>query len=224
MNPTVGIVIPAFIPSEQHMLFLDNCIESVKKQTYKNIVTVIVYNGPNKKNYDNCITVDLPYKTSAAVARNIGASILHNCKYFCFLDADDMFAPDKVEKQLQIMIDENLDFCFTEKVNINNDGTRIDEAYIYKDIVSHDEIKLMFPRTNVLTLSSSMIKSSSFFSCGMFPASIEYQIQHQYGHLNSKNATYEDYLLWVTAISKNYVFKKIKDQLTYYRVGSTVER
>lgn len=224
MNPTIGIIIPAFIPSEQHILFLDKCIESVKKQKYKNLFTVIVYNGPNRKNYNNCISVDLSYKTSAAVARNIGASILNNCEYFCFLDADDMFAADKVEKQVQVMIDENIDFCFTEPVNINIDGTQRDEAYIYKDISSHDEIKSMLPKINMLPLSSSMIKSSSFFSCGMFPASIEYQIQHHYGHLNSKNATYEDYLLWVSAISKNYVFKKLKDQLTYCRVGSTVER
>ena len=108
--------------------------------------------------------------------------------------------------------------------NLTFDGSYRNEAYIYNDISSHDEIKSMLPKTNMLPLSSSMIKSSSFFSCGMFPASIEYQIQHQYGHLNSKNATYEDYLLWVTAINKNYVFKKLRDQLTYCRVGSTVER
>jgi glycosyltransferase involved in cell wall biosynthesis len=224
MYPKIGIIIPAYLPTEEYIYFLDKCVDSIKQQTYKNIEITIVYNGPINKHYEDCNIVNLKTKTSAAIARNVGASISNNCNYFCFLDADDFFVVNKIEKQLEICLKENIDFCFTEPININKDGSERQETYSYKNISSHDEIKSKLSEVNFLPLSSCMIKSESFFSCGMFPASIEYQIRHAYGHLNSKNTTCEDYLLWVTAIEKNCIFKKLKEQLTYCRVGSSVER
>ena len=89
--------------------FLENCIESVLKQTYKNFELIIV----DDMSTDNSIDTILKYqeqdtrvhlicnnrKRYNGGSRNIGIEFAldyYNFDYFCFLDSDDWWKHDKV--------------------------------------------------------------------------------------------------------------------------------
>lgn len=223
MDNKISIVIPAYLPSQSYYSFLDYAIESIYKQTYKNFVITIVFNGPFFKNYNNVQSIVLPHKTSAAVARNIGASLNWNSDYLCFLDADDAFVEHKLETQLQTCNNENLDFCFTDSKIIDENNTVLGKYKINSLAYENEEIKKILPYENVLITSTSMIKTTSFFKAGMFVAANEYGIKDPSTQKNEYGNYFEDYYLWITAIN-NFKFKKIQQDLCLYRKNTSVER
>jgi len=81
MNALISVVIPT-IPERKK--YLDNAINSVKNQTYKNIELIIVTEGK-----------------SAGASRNIGIKKARG-NYIAFLDDDDTWHPEKLEKQLKL--------------------------------------------------------------------------------------------------------------------------
>jgi len=223
MNNKISIIIPAYLPSDSYYKFLDYAIESIYSQTYKNFSITIVFNGPFFKNYNNVQSIVLPYKTSAAIARNIGASLNWDSDYLCFLDADDAFIEHKLETQLHICNNEDVDFCFTDAKTIDENNKIIGKYKINSSAHEHEEIKKYIPYENVLITSTSMIKTTSFFKAGMFVAANEYGIKDSSTQKNEYGNYFEDYYLWITAIN-NFKFKKISQDLCLYRENTSVER
>lgn len=220
----VCVVIPAYLPSKQHIDFLTRSVESVQKQSYDNIKTIIVFNGCSPIGYDNVKSLVIKNKCSAAIARNVGASYCIESDYICFLDSDDLYEEKKIELQLNYCIKNNTDFCFTESIKVDKENKVIENYSYHNNCFTTEHIKAVLPNENILVTSSSMIKTSSFFECGMFCPSIEYNITNNGKHHNEKNCVFEDYYLWQNALNKGYNFSKMPLFLTRYRVNSSVER
>jgi len=220
----ISIVIPAYLPNEKYISFLNQAVESCKCQTIKPYKIIIVYNGPVVHKINGVKNINLKIKTSASVARNIGAANCLDSDYFCFLDADDYFHPEKIEKQIKTCLENNLDFCFTEAIKVDENNKVLGE-FTYKQNASNTEtIKSILPFDNVLVNSSVMIKKESFLKAGMFCPTNEYKIAINGPHNNANGAVYEDYLLWYNALHNNFSFRKIPEFLTYYRVNTSVAR
>lgn len=103
-QPLVSVVIPFY--SGKDWLF--EAIKSVLNQTYKNI-EVLVINDGSSENIDDIINKFKPRirvikKTNGgpASARNLGIKIAKG-KYIAFLDSDDLWLPEKLEKQINFM-------------------------------------------------------------------------------------------------------------------------
>jgi glycosyltransferase involved in cell wall biosynthesis len=114
-QPLVSIIIPAY-NAEQ---FIDETINSICKQTYKNLEVIIVDDSSTdktvslvnawKKDFITCIPND-GLKGSAS-ARNTGIKKASG-KYIAFFDADDIMFPGKIEKQVEVLEkDLTLDIC-----------------------------------------------------------------------------------------------------------------
>ena len=224
MISIVSVIIPAYLPDSSYIKFLEQAVNSCKNQSYPIHRIVVVFNGPVVSNIDNILEIDLKTKTSASIARNIGAANCLDSDYLCFLDADDYFHPNKIEKQLNACLESNLDFCFTEAIKVNENGSVIEEFRYTQNASSSEELKRILPHDNVLVNSSVMVKKDSFIKAGMFCPTNEYKIAINGPHNNSNGAVYEDYLLWYNSLRNNYIFKKIPDFLTYYRVNTSVAR
>lgn len=104
-NEMVTIIVTSY----NYGQYLDECINSLHNQTYKNIEIIIVDDGSNdlftlnklhelKKHGENIIHIE---NSGVSVARNIG---VQNAKgnYIIFLDGDDKLAPQFVEKVMEI--------------------------------------------------------------------------------------------------------------------------
>jgi glycosyltransferase involved in cell wall biosynthesis len=223
-DPKVTVVIPAYLPNEDYFVFLEKAVESVFSQTYKNIELSIIFNGPYHKNITGANNIVLNYKTSAAVARNIGAAISNSSNYFAFLDADDYYDPLKIEKQINNSMTENIDFVFTEANVVDKEGKLCGEYPFTNNAYDTENLKTLLLQDNVLILSSSLIKAEAFFKCGMFSPTNEYRILGNPKHHNNNGNLCEDYFLWISALAKGFTFKKIPERLTYYRLNTSVAR
>ena len=118
----VSVIIPTF----NRFKYLLNAIESVKKQTYKNIEIIVVNDCSTEKeyyNYDfgnNIIVIHLDKNSKnifgyacAGYVRNQGINASTGF-YIAFLDDDDVWFPNKIEIQLNKMKETNCEMSCTE--------------------------------------------------------------------------------------------------------------
>ncbi len=103
MDPLFSIIIPTYNRAD----LLKLCLDSVVAQTYSNWEAIVVDNYSTDDNEE----VALSYNDSRirfyknhnngiiAVSRNYGLSLAKG-DFICFLDSDDMWTPDKLEKSL----------------------------------------------------------------------------------------------------------------------------
>lgn len=124
MDNLVSIITPSY-KSEN---FISQTIESVLNQTYQNWELIIVDDAsPDNANKiieefckkDNRIRlIKLEKNSGPAVARNTAIKEAKG-RYIAFLDADDMWLPQKLEKQIEFMKKNNFSFTFTYYKKVN---------------------------------------------------------------------------------------------------------
>ena len=101
--PLVSIIIPVYNGAN----YLGQAIDSALNQTYKNIEIIVVDDGSNDNGSTKAIAnaygerIHYYYKenggTGAAI--NYGISLMHG-EYVSWLSHDDLYKPDKIEKQV----------------------------------------------------------------------------------------------------------------------------
>lgn len=103
-EPRVSILIPVYNGSN----FLDEAIQSALSQNYKNIEIIVVNDGSSDggatsaiaKHYGDQIRYFEKDNSGVGGALNFAVSQMDG-DYFTWLSHDDLFLPDKVEKQIQ---------------------------------------------------------------------------------------------------------------------------
>ena len=116
-NTLVSIITPSY-KSEK---FIAATIKSVLSQTYTDWEMIIVDDvSPDTSNKvidtyiqkDNRIKlIQLEQNSGPAIARNTAIETAKG-RYIAFLDADDLWLPDKLEKQIDFMSKKNLSFTY----------------------------------------------------------------------------------------------------------------
>ena len=126
-NPVVSVITPVYNAEK----FLKETIDSVLKQSYKDFEYLLIDdcstdNSPEiVKAYaekDSRVKyIKLRENSGAAVARNTG---LENAQgsYIAFIDSDDVWYADKLEKQLAFMREKNEAFTYTKYEHITEEG------------------------------------------------------------------------------------------------------
>lgn len=122
----VSIITPVYNAEE----FIGQTIDSVLKQTYVDWELLLIDDCSSDssadiiKNYldDKRIKyIKLDKNSGAAVTRNTGLSNA-NGRYIAFLDSDDIWKPDKLEKQINLTKEKNVGFVFTSYRYITQNG------------------------------------------------------------------------------------------------------
>jgi glycosyltransferase involved in cell wall biosynthesis len=178
------------------------------EQTFKDLEVVIVNDGST----DNTAQIIGPYLNNPRVqylredhvghpaAKNIG---IKNCQapLIAFLDADDIWLPSKIEKQIALFEQNpNLGVAFTKREFIDEQGQKFDrqDYTLYRGKV----IEQLF-LNNFVCFSSSMVSRKAFDEHGILDESIP------------DNCDYE---LWLR-IARTFPFDFVDDQLVKYRTG-----
>ena len=123
----VSIIMPCF-NSERHVR---ESINSVINQTYKNWELIIIDDASNdstveivKNIFNNDSRLKLIQNEShngAAISRNIGINAAKG-SYVAFLDSDDLWKKNKLQKQISFMQENNYFFTYTYYDNFNEVG------------------------------------------------------------------------------------------------------
>lgn len=125
----VTIITPT-IPSRRKLL-LEQCIASVKEQTYREIEHVIVQDGPSPEGVPDpegvrFVTLGrnwrafLENNSVGGVARYVGCALARG-EYIAYLDDDDRYMPFHVEKLVNLLEDKGADFVFSKMNQMKED-------------------------------------------------------------------------------------------------------
>lgn len=105
-NPKVSIVIPVYNGAN----YLKEAIDSALAQTYKNIEIIVINDGSNDKGATEKIAKSYGKKIRYFKKANGGVSTALNLgiekmtgEYFSWLSHDDMYYPEKIEKQIKFL-------------------------------------------------------------------------------------------------------------------------
>ncbi|MDO8241156.1 MAG: glycosyltransferase [Candidatus Moranbacteria bacterium] len=202
-NPLVSIIIPVFNGAN----YLREAIESVSAQTYVNIETIIVNDGSTDdtekiaKSYGDKIRYFAKENGGVSSALNLALKEMKG-EYFSWLSHDDLFLPNRLEKQIEILAtlkDRNVilysDFEFIDENARKIKTMRLD----HKMLMSKPEYALFHGHINGNTL---LIPKKAF---------------DQYGFFDEKLKCTQDYAKWFEMM-KTYKFIHLPAVLAKYRV------
>ena len=129
-NALVSVITPSYNCSS----YIEKTILSVLNQTYKNWEMLIT----DDCSQDNSVDIIKKYAEKDAriklfqLAVNSGAGVARNKsiehaqgKYIAFLDSDDMWTPDKLEKQIAFMEDKQCALSYTSYMTIDENDKLI---------------------------------------------------------------------------------------------------
>lgn len=199
-EPLVSIITPLY-NSEK---FIGETIESVLNQTYKNWEMIIVNdcskdNGPKiveeycKK--DNRIKLFNNEKNMGVSFTRNKAIDISKGKYIAFLDSDDLWKKEKLEKQINFMEKENIILSYTSYEKINEDGSKrgvieVPLSLDYKELLKNCLIGFL-----TAIYRKEELKNERF-----------------------QNTKVEDYIFWLNILKKIDYAYGINENLASYRV------
>ena len=182
--------------------YIEQSINSVLAQTYHNWELLIVNDGSSDGTQDILniyVQRDSRIKSfyqpngKQGKARNLAIA---NSKgeYLAFLDADDIWLPEKLSIQLSEIQTSKADLIFSKAYIIDSDGKNKDEIIsghigYFK---GNDGVEKMIEMNRVPILTV-LVKKQSVLQVGAFEEDISI-------------ANAEDYHLWLKLIMNNYVF------------------
>lgn len=143
----VSVIVPIYNVE----LYLDNCIESILNQTYKNIEIILVDDGSTDSSlticnkYKNNKNLKVIHKKNGGVssARNIGMKNSTG-EFICFVDGDDYIMPDYVEYLLNMITKYNTDIALTTSVFTNYNMKQVPDKIRVIDNISAQEMILCY--------------------------------------------------------------------------------
>jgi glycosyltransferase involved in cell wall biosynthesis len=188
---------------------LRESIDSALKQTYGNIEIIVVLDKPDNTElrslitqyadcHDNITPVFNDVNMGPALVKNVGAK---NAKgeYLAILDGDDISFPERIEKEFDVLIEENLDLTATNVVPINEAGKR-GAPQKHREITEIN-FRKTFLHSNPINHSTVFMRTSLFRRLG--------------GYRNIRGA--EDYDLWARFLTAGARMRIISEPLVYHR-------
>ena len=200
MEYLISIITPTYNCAQ----FIGETIKSVINQTYTNWEMIIVDDASNdnteevvKSIKDERIKyIRLKENSGAATARNIAMENASG-KFMAFLDSDDIWIKDKLEKQVKFMIDNNYNFTCTAYEKMNEKGDSLNKVFKPKKKADYNRILLDCPVGN----STVMYNVSNL---GKF----------QVPNIRKRN----DDALWLQILKKEKFIEGMPDILMKYRI------
>lgn len=127
MDKWISVIIPVYNAEN----YLDNCIASVREQTFDNWEIILVDDGSTDKSSVICDTWALEDERirvihtenqGAAAARNTGIKYATGL-YVCFIDADDIVDSNYLEYHIELLKEYKADIsvCGYRKIYVSND-------------------------------------------------------------------------------------------------------
>lgn len=186
--------------------FIAETIEAIQAQTYENWEMCIV---------DDCSTDDtkavvegymandsrikyycLPENSGAAVARTKAMELAQG-EFMAFCDSDDLWLPEKLEKQLAFMEKTGFAFTCTAYEQIDEDGNSLNRVIKTIDKTDYNRLLLDCPVGN----------STVMYNVGVMG-------KFQVPNIRKRN----DDALWLTMLKKEKYIRGMPDMLMRYRI------
>ncbi|MBZ9624559.1 glycosyltransferase [Clostridium sp. FP2] len=201
-------MISVIIPTYNNEIYICDAIESVLVQTYKDLEIIVVDDGSSdgtkeilSKYLDKIIYV---YKENGgeASARNLGLALAKG-EYVTFLDGDDLYKSDKVEKQIKAFLENPLVDVVYNDVDVVDSNLKylytLKSEGVYED--RDDFLCMTLVRQRIPAPASMMVKRKFEIKDVKFP-------EHY-----SNSADYE----FTIKLAQKCTFKYLSESIYIYR-------
>ena len=204
-NTLVSIIMPAWNSEKT----ITDSIQSVLSQTYESWELIVINDAsqdrtvaivdsfaseePRIKILTNKENKGVSYSRKRGVAEAKG-------EWIAFLDSDDLWTKDKLEKQTALFESNQADLIFTGSAFIKADGTpyswimRIPEKIIYRELL----------KQNVISNSSVLVRKELLQK-----------------HMVDGDYIHEDYACWLGCLREGTRAQGIDEPLLIYRISAT---
>lgn len=199
----VSIITPVFNSAKT----IAETIASVQAQTYPNWEMLIVMDSGTKDNTADIVRLvaekdprikffEIKNGRGVSMSRNLALREAQG-QFVAFLDSDDWWLPDKLEKQIATMKTSSAHFSCGGYRKISEDGTRLGKLRLPPPVQTYRSL-----------LSNNLI------SC---PTTMYDQIA--LGKFQLKEHAHEDYIFWLAIIKKAGTCLGIQEDMARYRVS-----
>ncbi|MFI0490942.1 glycosyltransferase family 2 protein [Flavobacterium sp.] len=201
-NPLVSIITPTF-NSEK---FITQTIKSIQDQTYINWEMIIVDDCSSDKTVSiiaDFVKLDsriqlfqLEKNSGTGIARNYALTKTKG-RYISFLDSDDLWKPEKLEKQINFLLTNKLPFTFSFYECIDESGKSLNKRVEAPINLSYKQL---------------------FFCNYVGNLTGIYEVKY-FGKITiSSIRKRQDWMLWLTILKKIKSAQAIPESLAYYRI------
>jgi len=198
----VSIITPAYNAER----FIAETIKSVLNQTYPHWEMIIVDDCSRDRTVQivkeytkkdpRIRLIELEQNSGSAIARNTAMDHARG-KYLAFLDSDDYWLPEKLEKQVAFMEAKNIAFSFTRYVRVREDGTETAMVSKVPEIVTYEDLM----KQCVIGCLTVMLDKEKI------------------GDMRMVNIrTRQDYAFWLKILRKGYLAYGYPEVLAHYRL------
>ncbi len=167
--PLVSIILPYY----KKINYIANTLNSVLNQTYQDFEIILIYDDTK---LDDLLLIQNDFKDNPKIkiiknTKNLGAGISRNIgikhskgEIIAFIDSDDLWLPNKLEKQTKFMKENNFQFTFCDydKKLSNNKVIRVispKEVLNYNDLLKSNDIGLSTVQINKNIISDDLFPS-----------------------------------------------------------------
>lgn len=196
----VSIIVPAY-KSEK---YLEECLESLVNQTFSNIEIIVVleeHDYATKKivkqfseEYKNFLVIEEEKNLGPAHTRNVAIKN-SNGKFIAFCDADEIFCPEKIERQV-LVLDQFHGLVYSDFYLINENGKLLDK------INTRDWNFEQWIKSTYIAFSTTLLRKNLLFEVGL---------------LDETLSSNEDFDLLIK-LSKHTKFKRVPEFLATRRI------
>jgi glycosyltransferase involved in cell wall biosynthesis len=202
--------VSAVVPTYEREDKLKRALESISDQTYTDIELIVVDDNPSEDHRDmvKSLVQEISEKSDFSVKRivneeNQGVSSARNLgietaegRYIAFLDDDDEWKPEKIEKQVEKIKNEDFNAVYTA-------------SEMYDD----DEVKDIVRKTPNLDLNSLLERDRIGSPSKVM---IEKQWLEKVGGFDEEIPSGEDWDIWIRLMKEGCKFGYIDEPLTRY--------
>ena len=199
-KPLISIVITYYRKKQ----FIDKTINSILNQTYKNYEIIFVYDDEDHRDIEFIKNILIKVKKKKLIInkKNLGVAKSRNIAvsksrglYLAFIDSDDIWNRNKLDKQLKFMKKKLVSFSFTSYSIINEQDKILKTRRVFFDATYSDLLKSNFIGLNTVMINRKILPDI------YFP--------------NLK--TQEDYALWLKLARKGHKLKHFNQVLSSWR-------
>ncbi|WP_336990272.1 glycosyltransferase family 2 protein [Bacillus infantis] len=199
----ISIIMPAYNCES----FIEEAVTSVINQTYKTWELIVIDDGSRDNtvgiikdlsNNDDRIRFYINEENQGVSAtRNRGISLAKG-EWIAFLDSDDKWKKNKLEKQLTFSQENNAEFIFTGSSYIDENGESFKGVFEVPGKVTYKKLRTH----NVISCSSVLIKKSLLKDIKM-----------------ERDDMHEDYAVWLRVLKTGVCAYGVNNPLLIYRIS-----
>lgn len=204
MSVVVSVIMPAYNAEK----YIEKTINSVLNQSYDNFELIVIDDGSKDNTAEIIIAMANKDKRihffqnaknlGVSVTRNYGIS-LANTDWIAFLDSDDMWTSDKLDKQIKLISNnERVNLLFTGSSFVDEN----DKPYSYVLQIPEEVKYKELLKQNIISCSSVLVKKQCLSGLKM-----------------ERDDMHEDFAMWLKILKKENCAYGINEPLLIYRLS-----